>query len=359
MQFVDNDAKAAPRRQQKCRNWCFTDNHCRSPVLEAIVGFGDAPLLPSYVDPTLRYLYFSKEEGENKTPHWQGYISFTSQKTMSAVKAILKCNQLHLEQANGTAEDNESYINHTGKHASKPGLLDGPYSLGERPPRQGQRNDIIGALQTLNEHKSLKRVAEDHGPVFVKYHSGLEKYKSLIIKPPRIRTPFSVSVYWGPTGTGKTWRAANKAPDDTAIISRGTNNNVWWDNYDNNQKVIILDEFRGGFLRPAELLRVLDPYEFSVCCKGGRRNAFWEEVIITSNLPPWMWYKDTAVWELPDGSDGPLKRRCNIVEYMGQRHSDSTYTSKDDYLEQLKKVEKKSNMEGHGGSDRVSHDQII
>jgi len=138
------DLKNAPRPAKKqktvprARHWCFTDNKCRSEVLASLAGVSEvSPTLPDGVS----YIFFSKEEGESKTPHWQGYISFAKQVRMNSVKVALDCKELHLEVARGDTQDNKDYIGHTGEHKDKAGLLAGPWEFGQKPVKRNSKVD--------------------------------------------------------------------------------------------------------------------------------------------------------------------------------------------------------------------------
>lgn len=320
----------------KARSWCFTDNNLQSPVLRELFDVKDGDFLaPTDVHPECAYLYVSLEVGDSGTQHYQGYISFDRQVSMTKVKSALECKSLHLEVARGSPISNEEYIAHTGKHKDKPGLLCGPVWIGTRPAGQGHRSDIGRAVAVLKETKSLTRVAQEAPEVFLKYHSGLNKMNNMFNRPPKVR-PMIVSVYWGPPGTGKSWRAVHDSKDDTPLVCKGTNNNLWWDDYTDGQEDIILDEFRGNIIPYTLLLRILDPYPLQVDCKGGRLWAHWSRVFITSNLHPSMWFpKIPGSWELEDGSPGTLKRRIHRIEYFGTRQDGGAQISEEEYLQYL------------------------
>lgn len=320
----------------KARSWCFTDNNCRSTVVNALFDVKEGTFLePTDLHHRCNYLYVSKEVGASGTPHYQGYITFDIAVRMSTVKKALECKEVHLEVARGSPISNEEYIAHTGKHSDKMGLLCGPISVGTRPAGQGSRTDISRAVSVLRETKSLIRVAEETPDVFLKYHTGLSKMNLMFNRPPKVRD-LHVSVFWGPPGTGKSWRAVHDSDDGTPVVCKGTNNNLWWDDYDHSQRGIILDELRGNTLPYTLLLRVLDPYPLQVDNKGGRLWAHWTRVIITSNLHPSMWYpKIPNAWELADGSDGTLKRRIHSIVFFGDNPRAGTSISEEAYLYSL------------------------
>lgn len=113
------------------------------------------------------------------------------------------------------------------------------------------------------------------------------------------------TVFWGPTGTGKSRKAWELEPDAYPKDP----NNKWWDGY-TGEKAVIIDEFRGK-IDIAHLLRWFDRYKCNVEVKGGCIALRAQTFYITSNLHPKDWYKDIDL-ETYDA----LKRRINI-EFMG------------------------------------------
>lgn len=342
----------------KARNWCFTDNNLQSPVLRQLFEpHSGAVLAPTDVDEGLLYLFVSVEIGDSGTLHMQGYTSWDRRVTMARLKKAFECKSLHCEVARGTATQNEDYIAHTGKHAGKQGLIAGPISVGSRPKGQGARSDITHAVDTLVKTKSLRRVAEEAPEVYLKYHCGLSKMKNLLIHPPKTRS-VRVSVVWGPPGTGKTRHAVSMSPDDTPIITKGTNSNIWWDDYDDQQSHIILDEFRGSSVPYHLLLRLLDVYRLQVDVKGSRVWGWWSVVYITSNLHPSLWYSKISPnpWALPDGTPGALQRRINSIEYFGDVYSSGKHIEESEYR-QLLEADQEGPLLGRKG--KISADMDV
>lgn len=84
----------------RSRAWCFTVNN---PTELDVTEF----LCMDY-----RYFVLGFEEGENGTPHWQGYVSFQDAKTMTSVKKRLS--RAHWEIAKGTPIQNYEYCTKGG-----------------------------------------------------------------------------------------------------------------------------------------------------------------------------------------------------------------------------------------------------
>lgn len=93
--------------------WCFTLNNP-----------GDARV--PYDSKIVQYLCYQLEEGENKTPHYQGFVQFVDRKiTMKRVKQFLG-DRYHVEAMK--ARDPLDAIRYTKKEK---GRLDGPWEHGE------------------------------------------------------------------------------------------------------------------------------------------------------------------------------------------------------------------------------------
>lgn len=110
----------------------------------------------------------------------------------------------------------------------------------------------------------------------------------------------------GPTGCGKTRTAS--------LISAFVGDSYWhdcsqwWPAYD-GQQLVILDEYRGQF-DVAFLLRLLDRTPFKVPFKGGYTNFNSRQVIMTSNIPLEVMYKNLDI-----GSIAALKRRIVVINF--------------------------------------------
>lgn len=148
--------------------------------------------------------------------------------------------------------------------------------------KRGQLDDIPADVY-VRSYNSLKRIATDH------------------LEPCAIER--EVTVYWGPTGVGKSRRAWEEAGLDAYPKDPNTK---FWDGYQSH-KHIVMDEFRGR-IDISHMLRWLDRYPTIVEIKGGATALRAEKIWITSNLDPREWYPT-----LDDSTKEALLRRLNIV----------------------------------------------
>ncbi len=114
-------------------------------------------------------------------------------------------------------------------------------------------------------------------------------------------------VYWGSTGTGKSYRClqegidwADVVPYYMPILQEG--GPVWTDGY-LGDRAVIFEDFDGSQVPYRTLLRLLDRYPVKPPYKGGYNNWCPQLILINSNLHPQMWYPK-EVWAC-----GPLERR--------------------------------------------------
>lgn len=273
----------------RSRSWCFTINNP-----EDVCGPQSWKT---------EYLIYQLEQGENATPHLQGYVYFAQPKGLPGMKKLDA--RAHWAVARGTAAENRTYC-------SKEPRLEGPWELGTMPT-QGKRNDLAELKAQLDSGADLRTVAESNFSSFLRYGRGINAYILLKSEPRRWKT--HVSVYYGDSGAGKT-RDAHEAMPNAYVLSKKNQNNVWWDGYMNHEDVII-DDFM-HWMCWTSMLQLLDRYPHQVETKGGTLPFVAKRIIITSNLHPKEWYPamtEKYGWEKDDegNSMNPLYRRIDLV----------------------------------------------
>ncbi len=213
----------------------------------------------------------------------------------------------------------------------------GPRTFGEKP-QQGKRNDLIAVKEDLDSGATLADISQDHFGTFCRYRNSFRDYL-LLNSVKRSRMP-RISVFWGPPGTGKSFRAFTIGESAGTMYSlsppSSRNSTLWFDGYC-NQEVLICDEFY-GWIKYDFLLRLLDRYPFQVQCKGSSTNFNTDHIIFSSNKPPSSWYPKVP-------NIGALERRLGLVTsevvYMGEQAREPGFIgplwhiSEADYLNQL------------------------
>jgi len=150
-------------------------------------------------------------------------------------------------------------------------------------PQQGKRSDINDALDVIREGGTMSEVADQCGPVLVKYYRGLSVYKSLVTGTRDVDDPPTVYWLFGETGSGKT-RCAWEFGHALYGYSIWANSDglQWFDGYD-GQAVAIFDDFRSKRVPFSFFLRVLDRYPLSVPIKGAY--VHWKPKLIIITTP--------------------------------------------------------------------------
>ena len=127
---------------------------------------------------------------------------------------------------------------------------------------------------------NLWQVAEDNFSNFIRYHSGIYKFKQIMLKKQTKKfRKVHVELIKGPTGCGKTKSAFETDPNLYKIEGSQLN---WFDGYE-GEKTLLIDEYNND-VNITRLLNILDGYQLRLPIKGGFTYANWTKVIITTNL---------------------------------------------------------------------------
>lgn len=250
------------------------------------------------VDPRVKYIVIGRETGASGTPHLQGYLELNNKVSLSGVKDIVG-QRAHIEARRGSPKEAAGYCKKGTDTSSDfaeffprteddPGTWDYVLEAGEITA-QGKRTDLTPAVEMIMQGERLDTVFREHPEIFVRYGRGLTNARMFMLGPRKLAADPEVIVLWGATGTGKTRDAYHRFwPDEKAFVYRPNNGN-WWDKYDGEMK-IILDEFRGS-MPWADILGLLQRYEYCVQYKGGFVQIQADKFVITSPLPPDQWYR--------------------------------------------------------------------
>lgn len=223
-----------------------------------------------------KYFIMAKEVGESGTPHLQGYIEFTSQKPLSAIKKLLH-KSVHIEKRKGTAAQASDYCK---KEDTDP-LIYGKMSC------QGIRQDLVNLMTDIKKKIPEKELMETHTTMW-RFKRAADRYKYLCDIQDKTYQKMKVSIVIGQAGIGKTSWALKQDPDLYFLTREGSQ--LWWDGY-SDQQTVLIDDFYGDDIKYSHLLRLLDGYRFNLPTKGGFVWKKYTHVIITSNNPPETWYK--------------------------------------------------------------------
>lgn len=223
-------------------------------------------------DEYVQYVVYSEEVGDHGNYHIQGYLQLSQSRAFSYVKKLVPRAHWEIAKHPQKAVDYCKKIDETH--------IDGPWEFGLFSGGQGSRSDLMDVKQMIDEGKSDREIAESYFPTYIRYHRGLDRYRSLTIKPRDFKT--EVHIHYGDSGSGKTFFASQG--DSVYIKSVGR----WWDFYE-QQSTVVFDEFT-GWIPWNELKRLCDRYPCTVETKGGTLSFTSRFIHFTSNRRPDEWY---------------------------------------------------------------------
>jgi len=199
--------------------------------------------------------------------------------------------------------------------------VEGPWFYGE-PKHQGQRADLLEIQRDLRSGQSLKRIADDHFPEWVRFGKSFKEYKRIISKPRDFKTIVILIV--GPSDQGKsrfahrlsrylmldgrcdelTFPELGYHPEFNPVI-RGVqitddspmhyvlpekHTGFWADDYD-SESVFFIDEFGGHRCTPTFFNGLADRYPFVVPSHGAAGHQMVSRyLVVVSNYAPKFWW---------------------------------------------------------------------
>jgi hypothetical protein len=275
-------------------------------------------------DGMVRYIAAGKEIcPTTKRMHYQSYLVLKKPLTKSKKNAIMlseKYNLGHTEWMIASLDKNEKYCS---KEA-----LDGFKEWGDKP-QQGKRVDLDLLAAEIKAGKRVDDIAEDQPMAFHQYGRTMDRLEAIALRRKYRKWMTEGIWYYGPTGTGKSYRVFNDPEnpysEETHYVFN-FNDGGFWDGY-HGQETIIVNEFRGQ-IQYSELLDLVDNIPKKVKQKGKESVPFLaKKFYITSSMPPWEVYagvaaKDSlkqlerrfAVHLVTDKTDKPVKVGCRWSE---------------------------------------------
>jgi hypothetical protein len=257
------------------RNFVFTLNNYTDLDIQVLLSY------------KCKYMLFAKEIAPTTgTPHLQGYCELAKRTRFNTLLATLP-KTIHIEPRRGTQDQAINYIK---EPIDKPVPTE-LYEVGE-PNRQGTDvgpTALETARQLLTDNLPIDPMIHNIG--VIKAYERISKYWP----SSRYHSDMELSRIWihGPGRSGKTSTAYRICHGFRTYkcdcISKG-----WFDGYDNHEAVI-LDDYEPDKYDTKSfklLLSLLDKYPLRVEVKGSTVNWNPTTVIITSQHPPWHYYKD-------------------------------------------------------------------
>lgn len=234
-----------------------------------------------------QYHVYGREVGEQGTPHLQGCITFNNSVRFAQVQKMIPG---HLTRP--------KVIDLARNYCMK----DGDTFIKDNRKGQGSRTDLKNVCDFIKEGHTLDETAKEFPVEYIKFHAGMTKLTHVYQDNKRRDFKPVVHWYYGDTGTGKT-RVVFETEPDLWITSDSL---AYFNGY-NHQEAVLFDDFRGGFCKFRELLRLLDRYPFIANIKYGSLEFNSKRIYITSNKPP------EECYQKPDEDMQQLVRRIDHI----------------------------------------------
>lgn len=268
----------------RSRAWCFTINNPTEEDLKEVTDLsGDC-----------RYIVVGNEIGEEGTPHYQGFVYMTSQRTLKSMKKRLT--RAHLEKMRGTVEQNIDYCTKDkdvliqfGDPPTKNSKIQERMEKNKRL-RDGDLNELVDTGElSINQVPMIKRARV----ILEQEKLAKEIYETEECK--------GVWIY-GPPGVGKTHFVREKYGPDLYVKSQSK----WWDGY-SGHKYVILDDF--DFAGLGHNLKIwLDKWPCSGEVKGGTVCLRYEKMFVTSNYSIEEMFPEENMRKA-------IRRRCKVLHF--------------------------------------------
>lgn len=263
------------------RRFCFTLNNPTDDELNVLTA--------TRAEGRLKRGIGGLEVGESGTPHIQGYLEIGAKWRFNRLRReYVFLQRAAIFVAKGSRSENYRYCSKGNNVLWQVGDFAEP----ER------RSDLEGVRASIDGGLSEVAIAEQSFSLWCQYRRAFREYR--ILRATAIRDePPTVSVFFGPPGSGKTRTAYERDPGLWSWPG-----GKWFDGYE-LQDAVLFDDFDGSELPFRFLLRILDRYPIQVEVKGGHVPWRPKRIYFTSNLPPTHWY--------PGQDYAPLGRRITEV----------------------------------------------
>ena len=253
--------------------------------------------LEKYAD-RLRYAVWQAEVcPTTERPHWQCYLEFHTAVSDKFIRYnFFNGDKGWYRPRDRSRNDERAYCKKLRTRASGPPDVTGPFEWGDWVEDNETKGELAEVKQKIDDGMPMDAIAQEHFATVVKNVAPLRAYRQMqsqTLAQSKVRN-VTVTVLYGPTGTGKTNFAKTEAmkilgDEDLRniymIVDDG--NTMWFDGYE-SQKVLIMDEYNSGF-QIQYLLNLLDVNPVRLNLKNFSMWGCWEHVYITSNKHPNEW----------------------------------------------------------------------
>lgn len=229
-------------------------------------------------------IYWCMCDEISKTPHTHLFVQFKNPVYFSSIKKIFS--SAHIEEAQGTSEENRAYIRKEGKwEQTEKGTTNLKDTFEEwgtmQKSGQGKRNDLANLYQMIKDGYSNVEILENN-PDNILNLQHIDKARLEILssryKSER-RLNLLVTYVSGSTGFGKSRYILDSHGDSN--VYRVTDYKHPFDTY-SGEDVLVFEEFRSD-LPIGNMLNYLDIYPLQLPARYNNRQACYNFIYIVSN----------------------------------------------------------------------------
>lgn len=268
----------------RSKSWLLT---CNNPTL-----IDTLPL--NNID--VRYIVWQFEVGKQGTRHYHALLYFENARSFKSIKDKFK--RCRIEKPRNV----DDCIKYCKKDKTR---VEGPFERGE-PPKQGSRTDLLGVADAIKDKKPLDQIFTEFPSQTLKYIKNIKEVKGIMQSHRNAQNKPKILWLWGLAGVGKTFSVTEYF--ESVYIKDGTQ---WWDNYD-QQQCILIDDFDGKWPF-RDLLRLLDRNQYQAQVKGGYVKINSPYIIITCEFPPDHWWQDNDYAQIKRRIDKIITAKCPAV----------------------------------------------
>lgn len=238
------------------------------------------------------------------TPHLQGYVVFTSGKTLSAARAALP--GCHLTVARGNHLQNDLYCRKTRDEDTEPNRS--VYCRGDLPDDPTDRGTAEKARWEDSWDLAKRgRIEEIPADIRIRMYSALRRIeRDYMPAMERLNGPCGTWIH-GLAGCGKTRSVLDQIPD-----CYPKPRNQWWDGYQRQSVVLVDDVDRFDVRLGGHFKHWADAYPFIAEIKGGSQKIRPERLIVTSQ------FTIEQIWEDAETRDALLRRFVVVEKIFNQ-----------------------------------------
>lgn len=224
--------------------------------------------------------------------HYQLVVCLSSRGTLATVKRLFGGNAGHWERSRSTAANAYVWKEETSVDGTR-------FEFGTISVNPSKAEDWE-AIWSLAKSGDIEKIPARIRVVSYRTIRAIGSDYSAPVAMVR-----AVRVFWGTTGSGKSFSAWSEAGEDAYAKCPRTK---FWDGYQ-SQRSVVMDEFRGG-IDVSHLLRWFDRYPVRVEIKGSTVPFLASDIWITSNIAPEAWYPD-----IDSATLEALMRRIEVKEF--------------------------------------------